>query len=218
MEDPESCLPRTGRVVAVAAAPVAEESLSLSLAASAFLPRFLVLRLRITSLFSDSGRIVPCSFWNRPHALHMVLPCASRRQSGVLNVLQLKHCTWGFFGSSGTEFWRYEDSDEDESGLVIEFLRTEFAVVECASGSPPSSAIAALVNCEDDRLVGSVGRKAAADTLPGASSASSALGDANSGCCEPGSEWNGAPSRWLQLCEAAGVPALKVPAKAPPPP
>lgn len=88
----------------------------------------------------------------------MVLPWASRRQRGVLNVLQLKHCTWGFLGSSESEFWRYEDSEEEDRGRVTELLRTEFAVAAEASGTAPSSA-SALLSCDEERRVGSVGRK-----------------------------------------------------------
>lgn len=50
------------------------------------LPR---LRFLITSVFKLRGRTTPCSFRNRPHALHSGWPSGLRRQSGVVCVKQL---------------------------------------------------------------------------------------------------------------------------------
>jgi hypothetical protein len=45
------------------------------------LPR---LRFLMTSVFSDSGRTTPCSFKNKPHALHRGCPSGLRRHNGVV--------------------------------------------------------------------------------------------------------------------------------------
>lgn len=45
------------------------------------LPR---LRFLMTSVFSDSGLTTPCSFKNRPHALHNGWPSGLRRHKGVV--------------------------------------------------------------------------------------------------------------------------------------
>lgn len=52
------------------------------------LPR---LRFLITSVFKLSGRTTPCSFKNKPHALHSGCPSGFRLQSGVVCVKQLVH-------------------------------------------------------------------------------------------------------------------------------
>lgn len=65
-----------------------------------FLARFLLFLFLITSDFNDRGLMVPCSFWNSPHALQRVFPWESRLQRGVLSVLQFEHCRGGFFGRS----------------------------------------------------------------------------------------------------------------------
>ena len=52
------------------------------------LPR---LRFLITSVFKLRGRTTPCSFKNRPQALHSGLPSGLRRQSGVVVVEQFEH-------------------------------------------------------------------------------------------------------------------------------
>lgn len=44
----------------------------------------------MASALSESGLMVPWSFWKSPHALQSVLPCGSRLQSGVLDVPQLE--------------------------------------------------------------------------------------------------------------------------------
>lgn len=49
------------------------------------------LRFLMTLVFSESGRITPCNFKNKPHALHSGLPWGSRRHNGVLVVLQFLH-------------------------------------------------------------------------------------------------------------------------------
>jgi hypothetical protein len=49
-------------------------------------PRFLFL---MTSVFKLSGRTTPCSFRNKPHALHNGCPSGLRRHSGVVCVKQL---------------------------------------------------------------------------------------------------------------------------------
>jgi hypothetical protein len=46
------------------------------------------LRLLMTSVFSEMGRGRPCSLRNRPQALHSTAPDSSRRQSGVVLVVQ----------------------------------------------------------------------------------------------------------------------------------
>lgn len=46
------------------------------------------LRLLITSVFRLMGRGRPCSLRKRPHALHSTEPSSSRRQSGVVEVVQ----------------------------------------------------------------------------------------------------------------------------------
>lgn len=52
------------------------------------LPR---LRFLMTSVLSESGRTTPCSFKNRPQALHRGAPSGLRRQRGVVCVKQLVH-------------------------------------------------------------------------------------------------------------------------------
>lgn len=52
-------------------------------------PEFLTrLRLLITSVFNEMGRGRPWSFRNSPHALQRTDPASSRRQSGVVDVVQ----------------------------------------------------------------------------------------------------------------------------------
>ena len=46
------------------------------------------LRLLMTSVFREMGRGRPCSFKKRPQALHSTEPDSSRRQSGVVLVVQ----------------------------------------------------------------------------------------------------------------------------------
>ena len=46
------------------------------------------LRLLITSVFRLIGRARPCSFRKRPQALQRTEPISSRRQSGVVEVVQ----------------------------------------------------------------------------------------------------------------------------------
>ena len=46
------------------------------------------LRLLMTSVLSEIGRGRPCSFKNNPQALHSTAPDSSRRQSGVVLVVQ----------------------------------------------------------------------------------------------------------------------------------
>jgi hypothetical protein len=46
------------------------------------------LRLLMTSVLSEIGRGRPCSFRKRPQALHRTEPVSSRRQSGVVLVVQ----------------------------------------------------------------------------------------------------------------------------------
>lgn len=46
------------------------------------------LRLLITSVFSEMGRGRPCNLRKSPHALHRTEPNSSRRQSGVVDVVQ----------------------------------------------------------------------------------------------------------------------------------
>jgi len=57
----------------------------------AFLTRF---RLLITSVLRDIGRGRLCNFKNKPQALHRTAPNSSRRQRGVVEVLQLWHVGW----------------------------------------------------------------------------------------------------------------------------
>jgi hypothetical protein len=52
------------------------------------LPR---LRFLMTSVLRESGRTTPCSFRNKPQALHNGCPSGLRRQSGVVWVKQLVH-------------------------------------------------------------------------------------------------------------------------------
>lgn len=51
-------------------------------------------RLLITSVFNDIGRGRPCSFKNRPQALHRTDPVSSRRHSGVVEVPQFWQVGW----------------------------------------------------------------------------------------------------------------------------
>lgn len=48
-------------------------------------------RLFITSVFSDIGRLRPCNLRKSPHALHIIWPFSSLRQSGVVDVRQFWH-------------------------------------------------------------------------------------------------------------------------------
>lgn len=52
------------------------------------LPR---LRFLMTSVLRDSGRTTPCSFKNKPQALHSGWPSGLRLQRGVVWVKQLVH-------------------------------------------------------------------------------------------------------------------------------
>jgi hypothetical protein len=49
------------------------------------------LRLLITSVFRLIGRGLPCSLRKRPQALHRTEPISSRRQRGVVEVVQFWH-------------------------------------------------------------------------------------------------------------------------------
>jgi hypothetical protein len=49
------------------------------------------LRLLMTSVLSEMGRGRPCSFKKRPQALQRTDPVSSRRQSGVVLVVQFWH-------------------------------------------------------------------------------------------------------------------------------
>jgi hypothetical protein len=49
------------------------------------------LRLLITSVFRLIGRGLPCSLRNRPQALQSTEPISSRRQRGVVEVVQFWH-------------------------------------------------------------------------------------------------------------------------------
>ena len=49
------------------------------------------LRFLMTSVFKLSGRTTPCSFRNRPQALHRGCPSGLRRQRGVVCVKQFVH-------------------------------------------------------------------------------------------------------------------------------
>ena len=53
------------------------------------------LRLLMTSVLREMGRGRPCSFRNRPQALHRTEPDSSRRQSGVVLVVQFWHTGYG---------------------------------------------------------------------------------------------------------------------------
>lgn len=52
------------------------------------------LRLLMTSVLREMGRGRPCSFKKRPQALHSTEPDSSRRQSGVVLVVQFWHTGW----------------------------------------------------------------------------------------------------------------------------
>lgn len=60
---------------------------------------FLEALFLITSVFNESGRVVPCNLRNNPQALHNVFPSASFLQRGVFKVLQLKHSV-GFWAAA----------------------------------------------------------------------------------------------------------------------
>ena len=77
--------------------------------------------------------MVPCNFWKRPQALQRVFPSGLLLQSGVLKVLQLKHCIRGFlFCPDGSILDILEDTeaallklarDVDDIGLISEFFQ-----------------------------------------------------------------------------------------------
>jgi hypothetical protein len=57
-------------------------------------PALTRLRLLMTSVLSEIGRGRPCSFKNSPQALHSTAPDSSRRQSGVVLVVQFWQTGW----------------------------------------------------------------------------------------------------------------------------
>jgi len=52
------------------------------------------LRLLMTSVLREMGRGRPCSLRKRPQALHRTAPVSSRRQSGVVLVVQFWQTGW----------------------------------------------------------------------------------------------------------------------------
>lgn len=107
---------------------------------SVCLALFFEILFLITSDFKDNGLMVPCNFWKRPQALQRVFPSGLLLQSGVLKVLQLKHCIRGFlFCPDGSILDILEDTeaallklarDVDDIGLISEFFLTEFVVLD----------------------------------------------------------------------------------------
>lgn len=68
---------------------------------TAMLLALLRLRFLITSVLRESGRTTPCSFRNKPHALHRGCPSGLRRQRGVVCVKQFVHVV----GAPVAAFW-----------------------------------------------------------------------------------------------------------------
>lgn len=76
----------------------------------------------ITSVLSDNGRIVPCNFWNKPHALQSVLPFGSRLHNGVFCVWQLKQTVFEF---EGVAFFFDRDVDNEAAEEVLDNVENE---------------------------------------------------------------------------------------------